>query len=347
VLASPFVFVTCQPGAESALKRELGELRPDWAPAYQRPGLVTLRSARALGPELALDAVFARVHGLSLGQATDSAAACERIATLPAPVCLQVFEREPRDPDDAAPSEGVRTLEQELRAKLGERVTASNVARIGELVVSVVVGRGDPLLIGCHRHDASRVPHPGARFPLALPAAAPSRAYLKIEEAIRTFGLPVRAGDTALEIGAAPGGAAYALRERGVRVFAVDPAAMDEALLNKAGPSGAKVLHLPVSMRELRRDQLPGRVDWLLIDVHLAPQIAMRAARRLASELRPTLVGAVVTLKLNDWSFAPRIGAFVRQAAEMGIVEPRAKQLPAHRQELALVGLTARGVRRV
>ena len=49
-----------------------------------------------------------------------------------------------------------------------------------------------------------------------MPAEAPSRAYAKIEEAIAWAQLPVRAGDVALEIGAAPGGAVMALARRGV-----------------------------------------------------------------------------------------------------------------------------------
>ena len=157
----------------------------------------------------------------------------------------------------------------------------------------------------------------------------------------------MRAGDTALEIGAAPGGAAYALFRRGVNVIAVDPAAMAPALLASAGPSGARVTHLSIPVGELRREQLPRRVDWLLFDVHLAPQVALRAARRVGSWIRPTLAGAVLTIKLNDWRFADQIDGFLAQARELGLVDPRAKQLRSHRQELAIVGCTERGIARV
>jgi hypothetical protein len=58
--SSEFVFVLCQPGAERALKAELARHHPELAPAFQRPGLVTLRSPRPLGPELALHTAFAR-----------------------------------------------------------------------------------------------------------------------------------------------------------------------------------------------------------------------------------------------------------------------------------------------
>jgi len=51
-------------------------------------------------------------------------------------------------------------------------------------------------------------------------------------------------------------------------------------------------------------------------------------------------------LKLNDWAFAEDVDSFLHQAAEMGLQAPRAKQLVSHRQELAVVGLTALGVSR-
>jgi 23S rRNA (cytidine2498-2'-O)-methyltransferase len=345
VLTSQFVFVSCQPGAETALKRELAQKRPSWSPAYQRPGLVTFRSGEAVTPELALESVFARQYGMSLGSAADIDAALARIRELPESPCLQVVERAPADPDATQLGGAARALEDELRARAP--VADRDVAREGELVLTVVVGEGDPLLLGLHRQHRGRSPHPGARFPIALPEAAPSRAYLKIEEAIQSFELPMRAGDTALEIGAAPGGAAYALLQRGIRVFAVDPAVMDLRLLERVGPSGARVIHLQQAMRDLDRKELPGRIDWLLMDVHLAPQIALRAARRLSSELRSSLCGAVLTMKLNDWSFADKLDDFVAQTLPMGLLEPRAKQLPSHRQEVAIVGLTKLGTKRL
>jgi 23S rRNA (cytidine2498-2'-O)-methyltransferase len=339
-MRSDFTFALCQPGAEKALKREMTRRQPGWAPAYQRPGFVTFRSSVPLTPEFALDAVFARQHGLSLGTAKDLDAALSHIRELPAPLCLHVVEREPADPDALPPTLLAREIEQALRERACDHFTKRSEAAPGELVLRVVVALGEPLLLGYHRHASGRSPFPGGRPPIALPPDAPSRAYLKIEEAIASFGLPFRAGHVALEIGAAPGGAAYALVKRGVHVIAVDPAAMDPRLLALRGPSGACAKHLQVSAAELQRAQLPRRVDWLLLDVHLAPQVAMRTARRVGSLVRPTLRGAVLTLKLNDWSYADRIDSFLQQAAELGLNPPQAKQLASHRQEFAIAGVT-------
>jgi 23S rRNA (cytidine2498-2'-O)-methyltransferase len=349
-LSSEFAFALCQRGAETALKREAAQAVPGFAPAYQRPGLVTFRAPSSVTPDLELPLAFARSSGMSLGAVRDFEAAIERVAALPAtPLCLQVVERDlyrpGQEPLGYVRGELAEVLDAALRRALPGKFTPSREAQRGELVLSAIVAKDDPWVLGLHRHRAGRSPHPGGGYPLSVPSDTPSRAFAKIEEAISAFDLPVRAGDTALELGAAPGGAAYALLRRGVSVVAVDPASMDPRLFEYPAPSGARLTHLDVTMAQLRREMLPRRVEWLLLDVHLAPQVALRAARKVAAWLRETLVGAVLTLKLNDWSLADRLQSFLAQAREMGLPEPRAKQLLSHRQELCIAGLTARGRR--
>lgn len=351
-LTSEFVFALCQRGAEVALKREAAATLPELAAAYQRPGLVTFRVPRAVNADFQLPLVFARASGMSLGAVRDLSAALQRIEQLAlnVPICLHVVERDLFRPDEEPPdyTRGrlANSVEALFRSALPDQFTANPVAKPGELVLSVIVAADDPWVLGLHRHRAGQCPHPGGRYPIDVPHEAPSRAYAKIEEAVRTFALPVRADDVALELGAAPGGAAYALLRRGVSVVGVDPADMDPFVLGFTGPRGARLTHLRMPMAGLTRDALPERVQWLLLDVHLAPQVALRTARKVASWYRESLLGAVLTLKLNDWSFAERTASFLGQAREMGLLDPEAKQLASHRQELCVVGLTARGRRR-
>ncbi len=350
-LTSEFVFALCQRGAEIALKREAARVVPELAPAYQRPGLVTFRAPFGVTPDFELPLAFARASGMSLGAVRDLDAAVERIAALAGrPFCLQVVERDlyrpEQEPLGYVRGELSTSLEAALRSVLPAAFTPSCEAQVGALVLSAIVAKDDPWVLGVHRHRPGRSPHPGGSYPLTVPSDTPSRAFAKTEEAIMTFGLAMRAGDTALELGAAPGGSAYALLRRGVSVVAVDPAAMDPRLFDYPAPAGAQLSHLALPMASLTREMLPASIDWLLLDVHLAPQVALRAARKVASWLREGLLGAVLTLKLNDWAFADQLESFLRQAREMGLVEPRAKQLVSHRQELCIAGLTPRGRRR-
>ncbi len=51
---------------------------------------------------------------------------------------------------------------------------------------------------------------------------APSRSYLKVEEAYAVLGREPQAGETVCDLGAAPGGWSYSAAKRGARVLAID-----------------------------------------------------------------------------------------------------------------------------
>jgi 23S rRNA (cytidine2498-2'-O)-methyltransferase len=340
-VSSNFVFVLCQRGAEAVLKRELKRLCPDYAPAYQRPGLVTFRTSTPVAADVALDSVFARAHGISLG-AVESVDAALALLSDEEPMRVQVVERDLYRPDEQPRDVVLGALAAEVEAQFRARAPAhlrfGAAQKPGELVLDLVVAPDDRWLLGLHRHAAGRCPYPGGRYPVVVPDDAPSRAFAKIEEARQAFDLAIEPGQVALELGAAPGGAAYALARRGVSVIAVDPADMAAHALQYRGPGGAHIQHLPIAMAAVQRPMLPRTVDWLLMDVHLAPQVALRGVARIVRMLRPSLRGVVFTLKLNDWAFAERIDGFLAQVAAMGVQAPRARQLASHRQEIAIAG---------
>jgi 23S rRNA (cytidine2498-2'-O)-methyltransferase len=355
-LSSQFAFVLCQHGAENALTGMLAREQPAWRAAYRRPGLLTFRCNGELGADVQVASPLARVHGLSFGTHANLDALVQRIADLAldasSPLRLHVIDREQLRAgdgasDDSAPSERARQLDTELRQRMPERWHTSPRAEPNDLVADVVLGQPrEPLLLGLHRHTPERSPNPAGTYSYEVPADAPSRAFRKLEEAIAAFELSVRQGDSALELGAAPGGAVYALLRRGVSVHGVDPAAMDPHVLAFTGPGGARLTHVQEPMNAVDVRTLPRHIDWLLLDVHLAPQVALRQASRFLSHYRSSLLGAVLTLKLNDWSFLDELPRFTEDARALGLVDPKARQLPAHRRELALAGLTKLGKKR-
>lgn len=315
-----FAFATCLPGLEPVVKREVARVRPALRFAYSRPGLLTFKSDGAVGPDDVPASVFARVWGQSIGPATTPADAAKQIAAL-APTRVHVFAR---DPDEAAPE--VASWE----AALGE--FRSGVAASGDLIANVIVAAGEPAWIGVHRHGEHHMPHPGGAIPVVLPPDAPSRAYAKIEEAIAWRSLPVQAGHVALEIGAAPGGAVMALAQRGVEVWGVDTGELAPNVRAMPG-----VHHLAMKVGALRWEQLPPRVDWLLVDVNLAPQVALHEVARLMPRLKKSLRGAVITLKLNDVAFVDALPALVQRIADFGFTDVRLRHLPSNRREICVV----------
>ncbi|MBL9018108.1 MAG: hypothetical protein JNL83_28235 [Myxococcales bacterium] len=307
-----FAFACCLPGVEPAVKLEVARDRPELKFAYSRPGLLTFKSERPVSPDDPPGSVFARVWGRSVG-AIDSAGAVAAVGANR----IHVFARDPDAEIDLAPW-----------SKLGP----AGPARVGELVADVVVG--DQVWLGVHRHDATRSPHPGGAFPVDVPADAPSRAYAKIEEAIQWASLPIAAGQVALEIGAAPGGAVLALARRGLEVWACDTGEL--APVVKALPN---VTHLAKKVGAVRWEELPPRIDWLLVDVNLAPQVALHEVARLMPKLRPTLRGAVITLKMNDWAFVAELPRLVARIRELGLPDVRLRHLPSNRREVCAVAL--------
>lgn len=351
---APFLFAVCQVGAERVLKEEVLREHPALRFAYSRPGLVTWKDPSGpVAPEVALRAIFARAWGASFGSPSDDAelaAVIHRLAVAQ-PVRLHVFARDRYRPGEAPPEdaadEQAASVGARLRAQCPTAIAPGDEARPGELVVDVIVPpAGEPLLMGAHRHVAGRVPWPGGRIAVTVPADAPSRAFRKLEEALAWSRAPIRPGDVALEIGSSPGGAALALVGRGVSVVGVDSGVMAPHVLARVGPNGARVTHVPVAVAKLRREQLPPRVEWLLLDVNLAPQVALHQVRRLVPPLRSALTGVIFTLKLNDWGMASELPSLLARIREFGMVELAATQLPSNRQEVCVVGLTARGVAR-
>lgn len=338
-----FAFATCLPGLEPALKLDVARARPELRLSYAQPGLVTFKSARAVPPDDTPGSAFARVWGRSIGAASDPAAAAAQLATLGA-TCVHAFLREPLDGDEPRqrPARGAAAPPPGDPAALlapWQALGPGGPAAIGALVADVIVAPvpGEPAWLGVHRHDRFRSPHAGGAFPVTVPDDAPSRAYAKIEEAIAWAGLAVAPGQVALEIGAAPGGAALALARRGLEVWAVDTGAL--APVVAALPA---VHHVAKKVGALRWEELPPRIDWLLVDVNLAPQVALHEVGRLMPRLRATLRGAVFTLKLNDWTFVAELPALVERIRQMGLPDVRMQHLPSNRREICAVALHAR-----
>jgi 23S rRNA (cytidine2498-2'-O)-methyltransferase len=90
---------------------------------------------------------------------------------------------------------------------------------------------------------------------------APSRSYLKVEEAYQVLGCQPAKGETVVDLGAAPGGWSYSAAKRGARVFAVDN-----------GPLKAAAADHPL-IKHLRADAFTfrpagdSRADWLFCDM--------------------------------------------------------------------------------
>ncbi len=95
-----------------------------------------------------------------------------------------------------------------------------------------------------YSHSQRCSPHPLGILRLKMPADAPSRSTLKLDEAFLTLAPdmdPRLHGQQAVDLGACPGGWTYQLVRRGMFVTAIDNGSIDTALMDSG-----QVIHLAV-----------------------------------------------------------------------------------------------------
>ena len=92
-------------------------------------------------------------------------------------------------------------------------------------------------------------------------AAAPSRSYLKIEEAFAVLGRGPLPGETVIDLGAAPGGWSFSAAERGATVLAVDHGPLRGGALGHQ-----RITHVPEDAFHFR-PPTERRCDWMLCDI--------------------------------------------------------------------------------
>jgi len=111
----------------------------------------------------------------------------------------------------------------EFHAQLRRRMS-----RVAALAVPEALGGPGPArglfvhFTAFDRAFAARDALLGGQRRMADDPAAPSRSYLKVEEAYAVLGAEPRPGETVVDLGAAPGGWSYSAARRGARVVAVD-----------------------------------------------------------------------------------------------------------------------------
>jgi 23S rRNA (cytidine2498-2'-O)-methyltransferase len=105
-------------------------------------------------------------------------------------------------------------------------------------------------------------------------AGPPSRAYLKLWEALTRAGRWPGPGETCLDLGAAPGGWTWAIAQLGAQVTAVDKAPLDPAVAAMPGVAMRQESAFGLDPRDLPA------VDWLFSDIICYPARLLALVRR-------------------------------------------------------------------
>jgi 23S rRNA (cytidine2498-2'-O)-methyltransferase len=179
------------------------------------------------------------------------------------------------------------------------------------------VGLGQVCLVAPHTAAVGVVPArealslaAGGRARMKRTAEAPSRAAMKLDEALEWVGVAPGKGDVCVDLGSAPGGWTRRLVERGARVWSVDT-----GLLAPDLASHPRVRHFHQSAFAFAPEE---PCDWLFCDmawrpVEVAQLLAKWARNRWATQVvanlklpmkdkLPTLVRARAALEAGGWS---------------------------------------------
>ena len=324
--ASPFIFALSNPGSEKSLKAEVAADGSNWRPGYQRRGFVMFKAPSDAAPftfrSLEEAPALARRLCLSLGKA----ASRESAATLAGSVAMMHHLRltngrmECLEPHPAAPPAA------------------------GNLVGTIVELGPEEFWTGVHRHAPLLSPDPGGSSGILLPEGVPSRAWLKLEEAIRFFGLRFTPRDVVVELGCAPGGVVHALLQRGVSIIGVDPARLAPVVMTAAVPavpdtsSAPWVFHCRKPAALVSKRDLGGRATWFMSDMNQSPEVAIKECGRFR-KMCPSIRSALITLKLTDLAQIADKPQWFASLRDMGFRTLRLQQLSVHHRELALLAL--------
>jgi 23S rRNA (cytidine2498-2'-O)-methyltransferase len=346
-----FLFVTCQVGAEKAVK---GELRRRWADfrfAFSRPGFLTFKLPEdcSLPADFDLHAVFARAYGFSLGRVTgdDPDALARNAWTLFGHRPWQrihVWQRDAAEPGAHGFEPSLTTAAMTACAamrgncphpeRLVSEADEQRVAvRPGQSVLDCIVLDPGNWWVGYHRAKAFPSQWPGGFSPLELPTHAISRAWLKMEEALRWAQLPIPAEAQWAEIGSAPGGSSQALLQRGYYVTGIDPAVMDPALMNHSRFTHIRRRVPQVQRRDFRK------IRWLAADMNVAPNYTLDAVESIVTHPQVNIRGLLLTLKLPQWDLAAEAPEFLARIRSWGYNVVRARQLQHNRHEFCVAAL--------
>ncbi|MES2475776.1 MAG: SAM-dependent methyltransferase [Verrucomicrobiota bacterium] len=324
-METEYLFALTNPGTEKALKLEVESMGLGWRLSYQRRGFVTFKG----------DAPFSLA-------ALDSDVACARR------LCLSLGKSTTRDEAVAKLIDVEWIHHAHFQDRKMQGVIDDNLSKNPEpgcLIGTVVeLGEGE-FWSGVHRHGRWKSPYPAGDAGIVMPERSPSRAWLKLEEAVRFLGLDFTPKDVVVELGCAPGGVVLALLDRGVSVIGVDPAKMADVVMEKSILNRDETIdhrawfwHCRKPAALVSKRDLGQGVSWFMSDMNQSPEVVLKECARFR-KMAPSIRGVLVTLKLTDPAQVVEKDKWFAALRAMGFKTMRLQQLSVHHKELVLLAM--------
>lgn len=170
---------------------------------------------------------------------------------------------------------------------------------------------------------------PGGRLRVHVPEAAPSRAAMKLVEALTWLDRAPEPGDLCVDLGASPGGWTWVLLERRAKVIAVDPGPLAPSVRGRKGVEHVR--------GDAFKFEPPEAVDWLLCDMAYRPlEVAGLLAKWARREWARLLIA---NFKLPMKKKAEMLFRVRDILEDGGWRTLRARQLYHDREEVTIAGV--------
>jgi 23S rRNA (cytidine2498-2'-O)-methyltransferase len=280
---------TTRPGAERDLLEEIFYSDARVEPRHAGPSLVATRGRPMTAHRQSIELAFARQGfpvAAVLRDATPDAVAREVRAALVRAGRPQAFAFDAwvPDADQTNPlAQSAASLAEAVKARLasdrewGPHLVADARDAFHEngLYAQACVLPDGVVAVGATpARDAPSLAS-GGRMRVHVPESAPSRAAMKLVEALTWLDRGPEPGDLCVDLGAAPGGWTWVLLERRARVLAIDPGDLAPNLRKAKG-----LVHLRADAFRVEPEE---SMDWLFCDMAFRP---LEAAGLLAKWAR-------------------------------------------------------------
>ncbi len=336
-----FAMITCAVGAESAVKESATS--DGWRLAFSRPGFVTMKHEQSTEPP---QGVFVRTASRSIGSVrgenskTLTGKLIEQLEeSLPAKRPFQQLHVWPKDRGpigrfdfEPGPDEVSQAVSEEIFPILKDDWLTcdhpNRIAESGDRVLDLVLLEPSHWFLGWHVASDWHSRWPGGIQPITPIEEPVSRAYYKAAESITWSGFAMRPGDTAIEIGSAPGGACGRLLELGMRVIGIDPAEMDPRI-----SENPKFKHIRARAGDLPR-KIFRDAKWLLVDSNVIPDKTLTTIENIVTHRGCMLEGLLVTLKIGNYDAVQKIEQWHQRINNWNPSRVRVRQLSRNKVEV-------------
>lgn len=232
------------------------------------------------------------------------------------------------------------------RRHVAPEVFAEGAGEAGDMLIQIFVAGPEEAWVSIAPRTAGMAPHVGGIQRMRATPGAPSRSSSKLSEALevlRVIGVEPKVGETAVDLGAAPGGWTLVMMRHGVDVTAVDHAELDLPK-DKGGKTKnfGRVIHVKENGLKFRPGEM---VDWLCCDMVMGSRQTLEV---LGVWLKEGLMrNFVVNIKLpqaaeNSWP-AVKEAFELFEAHRPGWKVMRARHLFHDRNEVTLMGAVKAG----